>query len=353
MATKAPPRIDLKALLNRSGYGAEVARIRKAEAEQRAAAKTILDPLDVAGEYDAARLLKTTLGGQLRPITLDDLRSFSRLAGQLGKRFKGGITARGVVDASLPIDRERSNEQIRTAVVMRAQAGVLHFVTNASAESEAVRHHVHVEFPAFKAYAASPKKPDVLARAMLAGPLKFDCDCGRHRFWYRYLATKGGFAHGRPETGFPKIRNPRLVGVACKHVLRVMQAVMKDANVRTKAAQMLAAAQRNDTSARVTNAQTARAEAELQLRQSHHLKNQVETTAAKEKRLGTAGAAKIKALEKAAAEERRRAEQFATKSRQEREAEFAKLEKLLASMPMTKAMRDALARKLKTVKTVD
>lgn len=28
-----------------------------------------------------------------------------------------------------------------------------------------------------------------------------------------------------PETGFPKIRNPNLVGVACKHVLRVMSEI--------------------------------------------------------------------------------------------------------------------------------
>lgn len=347
------PVIDFKKLLGKAGYGAEIARLRKAEAEQRSAARTILDPMDVAGEYDAARLLQTTLGGQIRPITIEDLRAFSASANKLGKRFKGGITARGVADASLPIDRERANEQIRTAVVMKAQAGLLHFVTNASAESDAIRHHVHVEFPAFKAFAASPKKPDLLARAMLDGPLKFDCDCGRHRYWYRYLATKGGFAHGRPETGFPKIRNPRLVGVACKHVLRVMQAVMKDANVRAKASAMLAAAQRNDTSAQLTRAKEAQAQAAQQLQQSHHVKNRAETTAEIVKRRGGTSAAKIRALQKAAAEERRRAEQFARKSRQERDADFAKLEKLLATMPLTKAMRTALAARLKTAKTVD
>jgi hypothetical protein len=54
------------------------------------------------------------------------------------------------------------------------------------------------------------------------GPLKFECDCGRHRYWFRYIATIGGYNAGRPETGYPKIRNPKLFGVACKHVLRVM-----------------------------------------------------------------------------------------------------------------------------------
>ena len=57
---------------------------------------------------------------------------------------------------------------------------------------------------------------------MRKGGRKFDCSCDRHRYFLRYVATIGGFNAGRDETGFPKIRNPGLKGVACKHVLRVM-----------------------------------------------------------------------------------------------------------------------------------
>lgn len=344
------PRINLAALFGKRGFQSEVKRLRAEEAEQRAAATNILDPMDVAGEYDAKRLLVTTLGGQVRPITLDDLRTFSENARKLGKRFKGGITAKGIIDLSLQVDRDRANTEIRTAVVMRAQTGVLQFITNAGPDSDVNRHHVHVEFPAFKAFAASPQKPDKLARAMLDGPLRFDCDCGRHRYWFRYIATKGGFNHGRAEVGYPKIRNPMLAGVACKHVLRVMQAVVKDANVRAQAARMIASAQKNDTRAQTVNAAEARRLAEQQLKQAHHLKNRVETQAQRAQRIASTPAARARALQRAADEARKLALAQAAASRRELEAAFAKLQR---NAPLTKAMRDALIAKLQAVKTID
>lgn len=345
MAT-APPRVNLAALLGKRGFTAEVSRVRKEEAETRAAAKTILDPLDVAGEYDAARLLKTTLGGEMRPITLDDLRQFAYNAKKLGKRFKGGITARGVIESSLQVDRDRSNAEIRAAVVVKAQAGSLHFVTNVGPNSDKTRHHVHVEFPAFKAFAASPSDPAKLARPMLDGPLRFECDCGRHRYWYRYLATKGGFNAGRPEVGYPKIRNPKLVGVACKHALRVMQALLTDASVKMRAAQMIASAQKNDTRAQVVSAADAKAAAERQLQQSHHVRNRVETQAQQVQRRSSTPAARARALQVAAKEAERRAAAAAKKGREALEDAFRKLQ----SVPLTPAQRAAFEAFQKTMK---
>lgn len=350
MATKPSPlRISLAALLGKRGYGAEVSRVRQAEAEQRASAKNILDPLDVAGEYDAARLLMTTLGGQIRPITLDDLKQFAHNARKLGKRFKGGITARGVIDASLQVDRDRSNAQIRTAVVVKAQAGTLHFVTNAGPDSDDVRHHVHVEFPAFKAFSASPSQPKKLARPMLDGPLRFSCTCGRAKFWFDYIATIGGFKQGKPQPNYPKIRNPKLAGVACKHVLRVMAAVMKDANVTQKAAAMIGAAQKNDTKAQTVTAAEARAVAEKQMAQSHHLKNRVETLKQKATRLSGTPAAKARALQAATREAQKRAAAANATNRKALEQAFAKLQ----TGALTKAMRDQLIAKLQAATTID
>jgi hypothetical protein len=55
------------------------------------------------------------------------------------------------------------------------------------------------------------------------GHVSFDCGCGRHQFWYRYLAHIGGFAVEPPaENVFPKIRNKHLKGCACKHVMKVL-----------------------------------------------------------------------------------------------------------------------------------
>lgn len=211
------------------GSGAE-ARGRLAEdAAQRAEegrrqGSIILNQKDVlTGQWDAHKVLFTTLGGQLRVITGDDLQAFKANIKATQSRFNRGITAKQVIDLSLHDDRQRASEQIKQAVPVRADNGKVRFITNAGPDSDVSRHHVIVEFLNYGAEASSGlTDPRKAALRLRKGPLKFECDCGRHRFWYRYIATIGGFNAGRPETGYPKIRNPRLFGVACKHVLRVM-----------------------------------------------------------------------------------------------------------------------------------
>jgi hypothetical protein len=303
VSAKSPTaRVNLSAVLGKRGFDSEVKRNRADElASREANAKRVLGTDTIRDkDVDAARLLFTTLGGQLRPITMADLRQFEHNAQQLGSRFKGGITARGVVDASLKVDRERANAQIHTAVAMSAKEGALHFVTNAGPDSDVSRHHVHVKFPAYPSFATSTADPKRAARSMLNGPLLFECDCGRFRYWYRYIATKGKFVHGRLETGFPKIRNPNLVGVSCKHGLRVMQAVLTDPGVLAKAAAMVAAGQSGSAAKLRTTAAAAKALAQQQLATRHHLKNKVETAGEKKDRIAATPAARARVLMMAA-----------------------------------------------------
>jgi hypothetical protein len=204
---------------------------------RRQAASTILRPDEVSGDYDAGRLLTTTLRGEVRALTVDDLRAFQSNIGQLKKKFKGGITAQHVIDLALGSDKERANKQINMAVPASILGGKVHFITNAGPDSDVSRHHVHVEFLDFEAVVgASPNDRTKLGKQVAHGRLKFDCDCGRHTFWYRYIATIGKYNHGRAETGYPKIRNPNLKGVACKHVLRTMHVIIKDTAVHLKLA---------------------------------------------------------------------------------------------------------------------
>jgi hypothetical protein len=215
---------------------------------RRQSAVSILDPNEVSGDYDTKRALLTTLRGNIhRPITLDDLRAFQRNVATLrklhsekvpGKRalqYRGGITAQHCIDLAAPPDTQRANDEIRMAVVAAIRGPLVHFITNSGPDSNVARHHVHVQFQDFQGAAgASPNDTKKIGKKIAQGRLKFDCDCGRHTFWYRYMATVGEYAYGRDETGFPKIRNPKLRGVACKHVLRVMHTVLKDANVHQK-----------------------------------------------------------------------------------------------------------------------
>lgn len=240
MATK---KVTLSALLQRATTGMASAKREAADAAEfdlarRQAATTILHPNEVSGEYDAGRLLKTSLRGQIRNLTHDDIRAFQANVRRLKTKFKGGITAQGVIDLSLQEDRDRANKQIRMAVPASIHGSKVHFITNAGPDSDVSRHHVQVNFLDFEAaVGASPNEPKKIGKMVTGGRLQFDCDCGRHTFWYRYIATIGKYNFGRAETGFPKIRNPHLKGVACKHVLRVMHVVLKDAAVQLKIAQ--------------------------------------------------------------------------------------------------------------------
>jgi hypothetical protein len=206
---------------------------RQREAAGRGPKSVILDPTRLEGrKWDAATILHTTLGGQLRPITPSDLAAFRRniqlLRGRLGH---GGITARQVIDLSgeyLPpgqgTDRDRAKREIHSAVPAGFSKGQLHVITNAGGtDPKVTRHHVLVKLPLFEVAVADVNMTaDQAARWLLKQKLRYDCDCGRHRFFFRYVCTVGDFHAGRPEHGYPKIRNPGLNGVACKHVVRVM-----------------------------------------------------------------------------------------------------------------------------------
>lgn len=212
-----------------SGSAREAKELALIDQQRRRKAKSsILKPKEVRGEYDAHRMLMTTLGGEKRAIEAEDLATFRRNAQIAGRNFVGGITARQIIDLSLAIDRERARREIGWATPTYGQKNVkgnlfVRFITDASQKYDASRHHVTVEFLGYQtAIVSGAHEPLRSARLMAKQQIRFDCDCGRHTFWYRYISTIGNFNSGRAETGYPKIRNPNLNGVACKHVLRVM-----------------------------------------------------------------------------------------------------------------------------------
>ena len=185
----------------------------------------ILGRNDLDGSYDAARLLFTTLGGKLRPITKADLATFKANVKTAQTRFKGGISAKQVIDLSIQKARDKATTEIHMVIPSSGGNNLVRFITNASDKSKDVRHFVNVEFLGFNPAMQSNMEPRKAVNWLRKQPLKFECDCGSFTFWYRYIATIGNYNAGRKETGFPKIRNPKLDGVACKHALRVMSEI--------------------------------------------------------------------------------------------------------------------------------
>jgi hypothetical protein len=205
----------------------------------RLVAQNILDPEDVAGGYDVKRVLMTTLGGSVRPITKSDLEKFKTLSRQLGKKFKGGITARQIIDLSMADRRKRAHDEIRTAAPIANAGGVVRFQTSSGPNSKVSRHYVTVEFMSYDAAVASPLAAEKAAKEMLAGKIKIDCDCEDTRYMFRYIQTLAKVNAGRPETGFPKLKNSSLKGIACKHTLRVMTMITQSPTLRSWAAKMI------------------------------------------------------------------------------------------------------------------
>ena len=197
--------------------------------------------IERGANYDAGQVLKMTYGSRIIEFTAQDLQAFRDniefIQKQFGsdsktKGYIGGITAKQVIDMSRQEDINRANQQIHLAVPLSIKNGVVHFLTNASAGSNVTNHHVEVEFLGFVQVAASTNiTPKQTKDALNFGRLKYECDCGRFKYWYRYIATVGKFSYGRNELVYPKIRNPDVSGVACKHVIRVMDYIRSPSGV--------------------------------------------------------------------------------------------------------------------------
>lgn len=287
MATKPLSQAEKDAILKafgggKAGFKQGANERAKTDSERRNSEKSqavILSVDDVKGQYDSSRALMTTIGGQQRQITASDLDAFRKNIDTVRKVFKQGITANQVLDLSLKIDLDRAKEQIHTAIPVRYKGDVLHFMTNAWIESDVKQHYVTVKFLDLGAIATTPIPLLTATKTVAQGYLAFDCDCGRHTFWYRYISTVGGFNAGRAETGFPKIRNPHLSGVACKHVLRVMFS-LGQAYAISKIKEMVKIARQSakpleDLPENQISAKEAKEAAKRQADKAHHDRNQV------------------------------------------------------------------------------
>lgn len=255
MATKkkttatAKPSISLRKMF--ASKIADLGKVRNAGAEARALAQVdegrrvgaanILSPNQVASgaKWTPAKVLEETLGTsavlmgqQSVALSAKQIQAFKGNIKTVQQNFRGGITAQQVLDFSAHIDKQRAQKEIRVSMPVQAKAGRVQFLTNASLKYKETKHYVTVEFMSYEAAVAGAQgSPLTMARWLRQEPLKFDCDCGRHTFFYRYISTIGAFNAGRPETGYPKVTNANLTGVACKHVVRTMAEIAQGAHV--------------------------------------------------------------------------------------------------------------------------
>lgn len=164
-----------------------------------------------------------------------------------------GITYAFLVKNSRQIDVDRANNRvddgtgIHKATMFGIKNNIALIRVRASSVSKHEEHRVKVRFEQWDELLHEPPNGDYNQAVQLAcaGRISFDCDCGRHQYWYRYLATMGNYCIAPPkEFAFPKIRNPELSGVACKHVLKATTMLQSLAWQRILANQMKQQARR-------------------------------------------------------------------------------------------------------------
>lgn len=217
--------------------------------QKRSASKSVLNLADVGSLKKAAAdialaEINENQAQWATQLTRQDLDRFKKKVADLQKdltanKILGGITPNAIISRSRAVDIRRAEQEIHAIQAVKFDKnGVMTFRTNASKKYGATHHIVQVQFLNFQAALNAGSLNVKFLDGYLKSAVKFNCDCGRHRFWYRYIATVGGFAFGQPETAFPKIRNPELTGLACKHVVRVMHTLARKPTSLRQAAKL-------------------------------------------------------------------------------------------------------------------
>ena len=171
---------------------------------------------------------KTTVS-RVTPLTIAEHNKALKIYQEF---FKKGVTVRRALGMSLDIDFERMRTELTATYIKGISNGMMTFTVKASgkhlqnrygvpSDTVADRHDVNISFDMGgikKATEEGLTQKDVL----LNTPIAFQCDCGRHTYWYRYTWTLMRASIGLQEKRFPRIRNKELKGILCKHGIRVM-----------------------------------------------------------------------------------------------------------------------------------
>lgn len=205
------------------------AKMRKEIAEVRKSGVGILTPQLINRHLRSGQDLVLAYGrqGLTQQYTLQDLKRFADQINNAARKYQShtkGVPLLQLEASSLPIDKQRARA-VRNARLYKIDGNMLYFRVSGVQQAY---YQVRIRMEDWGKLASRVHASAASVAKMAAmGNLSIDCQCGRHQYWYRYLANIGAYDVSPPkEQGFPKIRNPRLTGCCCKHVLKVL-AVLK------------------------------------------------------------------------------------------------------------------------------
>lgn len=151
---------------------------------------------------------------RIKPVTIQE---HSKAIQLYLKYYKDGINVKNALDQSLDVDIQRAKTQLRAFYIRGMQKDVFRFTVKASGLYQATSHQVEINWDLKHVDLDRPTK-----EIFLNAPINFQCSCGRHTYWYRYLWTVLKSSLGIQEHRFPSVRNPQAKGMLCKHGVKVM-----------------------------------------------------------------------------------------------------------------------------------
>lgn len=165
--------------------------------------------------------------------TREDLIDFEKQRNRTRQRFDyktAGIPYNQLISASRKIDVDRANNKvtdgrgITSANLLGFKKNVVYISVKASQISADDNHMVELRLEeweqALENISDDRSLNRKIAKSLAAGRMSIQCDCGRFKYWYRYIATVGNFVVAPPkEFAFPKEKNSKGYGVACKHII--------------------------------------------------------------------------------------------------------------------------------------
>lgn len=165
--------------------------------------------------------------GEKKEYSLGELNQMAKALDRADNKFQSnvkGVPARELIRRALPRDKQRVKD-IAAATLYSFEGNTLNFRVTASGETPNAPSHykVRIRLEEWNEKAMRTEGANWRSKSQQAcfGNVSIDCNCGGYQFPYRYLATIGGFAI-TPEHVFPKIKNPRLKGCCCKHILKTL-----------------------------------------------------------------------------------------------------------------------------------
>ena len=193
-------------------------------------------------------------GDQPYPLSLTELNKMATAQDRAEKKLnarEAGIPIYEALKKTKATERDIVQaKRISSATLYKITGNILDFRVTASGDTPNAPSHykVRVRLEDWGREASRTKKKDYAAAAQRAtmGYVSFDCNCGRYIYWYQYLATIGNFDIKPGETVFPKIRNPKLKGICCKHILKALMTIQQPMVQQRIAAAMQASAVNKD-----------------------------------------------------------------------------------------------------------